>query len=140
MTQCLLIDDDLDDQEIFSIAINAVDPTIGCFFADNESDAITKLAQSNFFVPNYIFIDLNMPRMSGVDCLRQIKKLPHLSRSMTVLYSTSIDGKLQTDSVLLGADRFLIKPASLNGLTIELTEIFKSESHQNEIKKKSVHE
>lgn len=130
MTQCFLIDDDLDDQEIFSIAINEVDPTIVCFFSNNGSEGVAKLNQSTSFVPDYIFIDLNMPRMNGVECLRQIKKLPHLAHSELILYSTSIDEKSKKESWLLGVTRLLIKPVSLNALKVELQEIFNGNKNQ----------
>ena len=73
--QCLLIEDDLDDQELFCMAIQEIDPEIECFFANNGIDGIEKI-NSPSFVPDYIFIDLNMPRMNGVDCLKEVKKCP----------------------------------------------------------------
>lgn len=133
MTQCFLIDDDLDDQEIFSIAVQEVDPTIVCFFSNNGSDGVSKLSQSNSFVPDYIFIDLNMPRMNGVECLTQIKKMAHLSQSEIILYSTSIDKKSQAESMSLGVTRFLTKPVDLGKLKVALQEIFESKKNQTTV-------
>lgn len=130
--QCLLIDDDLDDHEIFSMAIKEIDPAIVCFFANDCDDGIEKLSRSTLFVPDYIFIDLNMPRINGIECLRQIKELSHLTHSEIIIYSTSIDEKSRTESSFLGATTFLVKPVGLDKLKTELQAILNAESFSNE--------
>ena len=59
-----IVDDDQDDREIFIEAIAEIDKSFNCITAENGEEAIRKL-HAGVFVPNFIFLDLNMPRMYG---------------------------------------------------------------------------
>jgi CheY-like chemotaxis protein len=72
--QCLLVDDDLDDQEIFLMTLEKINKNIKCLTANNGVEALSLLTQ-NSFVPDYIFLDVNMPKMNGIECLRSIKNI-----------------------------------------------------------------
>jgi CheY-like chemotaxis protein len=120
LKQCLLIDDDLDDQEIFCLALNDIDPSIHIVIAIDGVDALKLLNADPTFIPDTIFIDLNMPRMDGLECLREIKKLTHLKDVKIIMYTTSSENKLVSKSKEMGADAFIIKPSSLTLLTERL--------------------
>jgi CheY-like chemotaxis protein len=120
---CYLIDDDTDDQEIFSLALENLGKNIRCIMAKNGEDGIRKLNGSKF-VPDVIFLDLNMPRMNGIECLKEIKKIEHLRTTRVIIYSTSDQHEMRDLTSRLGADDFILKPSSLSTLTQVLTEIF----------------
>ena len=124
----LLIDDDLDDQEIFSMALEEVDDSVGCRFANDGIEALALLNNDSGFVPDCIFIDLNMPRMNGNECLAEIKKIGRLNRVPVIMYSTSSDKVLIGRSLELGANDFIVKPAGLTALADILREIIKKYS------------
>ena len=69
---CLLVDDDEDDAEIFSIALNEANPDIKCLTAADGLEALEMLRDPSF-IPDYIFLDLNMPLMTGKECLVEIR-------------------------------------------------------------------
>ena len=117
--QIFLVDDDYDDQEIFLMALHQVDVPATCSFASNGIEALEKLAENRAYVPDYIFIDINMPKMNGIECLREIKKLDHLKKSQILMYSTSADTSIIQQCLQLGADDFLVKPPGFTQL-IEL--------------------
>ena len=119
--QLFLIDDDLDDQEIFSIALQHIDETIQCQMANDGVDALQKLKNTPFFNPDFIFIDINMPRMNGMDCLKQMKELGISRNAKIIMYSTTSDPKMIEQSKQLGASDFMIKPTSLIRLQENLT-------------------
>ncbi len=75
---CFLIDDDDDDQEIFSLALSNIDDNIHCITANDGIDALVRLNKEDTFTPNFIFLDLNMVRMNGRECLSEIRKIPRL--------------------------------------------------------------
>lgn len=62
---CFLVEDDDDDQEIFSLALWDLDPTIECTIASSGLEALTLLADLGRRIPDVIFLDLKMPRMCG---------------------------------------------------------------------------
>lgn len=124
-TKCFLIDDDEDDQEIFLMALQQVDQNIRCDVAADCTEGLRKLTADISFIPQYIFLDINMPKMNGRDCLTLIRKLDHLTDTQIIMYSTSSDVKVIRACNELGADDFLVKPASLSLLTDALNKIFK---------------
>lgn len=117
---CLLIDDDRDDQEIFTLALEKVDPAFRCVIANNGYEGLKYLTNKNNPLPRYIFLDLNMPLMNGKECLIEIKKLSFLRSVPVIIYSTS---SLQDDVVQtrkLGAADFITKPPSIPVLSSKL--------------------
>lgn len=110
-----LVDDDADEQWIFNTALNAVDPTIELSRAANGQDAIRQLASSSS-QPDVIFLDLNMPVMNGLECLRRLKSDPGLSGIPTIMYSTTADPQTISQSRAMGAEDFITKPYNFEEL------------------------
>lgn len=122
--ECFLIEDDVDDQEIFSMALKAVNENIVCVFSSNGIDGLNKLKEDITYVPDYIFIDVNMPKMNGLQCLEEIRKLDHLQNVTIIMFSTSTDARIIEKSMASGANDFLVKPAGYNLLIETLAKIF----------------
>lgn len=127
---CLLVDDDEDDSEIFAMAASEADPTIQCVFA---SDAISALAmlEDESFVPDFIFLDLNMPLMSGKECLVEIRKRMHLADTMVIIYTTSASQRDMEDTHELGASFFITKPPLISTLTGKLMTVFQGSQYKS---------
>jgi len=117
-TTCFLIDDDLDDQEIFLMALKEVDENIQGVVANNGIEALAKLRSDRNFIPTHIFLDVNMQKMNGIQCLPEIKKLDHLKDSKVIMFSTTSEVHIVKQCEELGASHFLVKPSSF-GLLIE---------------------
>jgi len=124
---CLLIDDDPDDREIFALALDEADKSHRYLTAQNGFEAL-ELLKGDSSRPDYIFLDLNMPLMDGKECLREIKKIEHLSDVPVIIYSTSSYAKDVEDTKLLGATYFLTKPSSIRTLTNFLVDILKQKT------------
>ena len=116
-----LIDDDSDDQEIFGLAIEKANVSADCVYANDGIQALEKLNGDVTFLPDYIFIDMNMPRMNGQQCLSEIKKIERLKDVPVFMYSTSADPESIAENIQLGAQDFIVKPSSI----AELTQILK---------------
>jgi CheY-like chemotaxis protein len=121
---CFMVDDDIDDQEIFSIALTEIDHKVDCVFAKDGKEAIEKLVADPTFEPDYIFLDLNMPRMNGKQCLSEIKKMERLSNIPVIIYSTSSEKKSITEVRKIGATAYITKPSSISELAQQLAEFF----------------
>jgi CheY-like chemotaxis protein len=127
---CFLIDDDLDDQEFFTIALETISPEIKCLLADDGSEAITKFRSNEQISPDLIFLDMRMPRMNGADTIKEIKKIDRLKNVPTILYSTS-DTEIGTEEARkAGADYFFTKPTSIPDLAKVLNEVINNFSHR----------
>ena len=73
-------------------------------------------------LPDYIFLDLNMPLMDGKSFLKKIKKDEGLKDIPIIVYTTSDRPKDRTDTIALGADYFLTKPTSYQMLCKKIVE------------------
>ena len=69
--EILLIDDDTDELEVFTEALRSVDKNILCSQAKDLNEALEFL---NYSSPAYIFIDYNMPKANGLECVVGNKK------------------------------------------------------------------
>jgi CheY-like chemotaxis protein len=86
---CYLIDDDIDEQDIFEMALTELNNGVQLIYGNDSRTAVKKLKRENF-IPDYIFIDINMPQLNGWECLQEIRKIPHLAHIPIAIYSTSI--------------------------------------------------
>ncbi len=112
----LLADDDEDDRMLFEEALAEVNPNIRCISATNGKEALAVLQNQLPLLPDYIFLDLNMPKMNGLECLAELKKMDTLKNIPVVIYSTSSDSNSVEESKKLGALDFFVKPPNFNSL------------------------
>ena len=110
-----LIDDDLDDHEIFKSALEKVDAGLVLQTATNGYDALKLLAAANT-LPDYIFVDLNMPRMGGLQFLKEIKQTEALKDIPVIIYSTSSSPGDIAKTKELGAESFITKPSRFSDI------------------------
>lgn len=103
----LCVDDDPDDVDVFCDAVKEVDMTVRCVAACCGQQAL-EILQSGL-LPDYIFLDINMPKMNGMETLKRIKKDDRLRNVPVVMYSTTMNPREITAYKREGADYFLIK-------------------------------
>jgi len=130
-TRCFLIDNDEDDQEIFLLALQEIDPSITVAVADNGTDAINQLTDTGQ-IPSFIFIDMNMPAMNGRQCLEAIREMRHLASVPVYMYSTAANPRSIEEVKKLGATDFIVKPPSFKELTRLLAAILPEKNPGNE--------
>lgn len=99
----LNIDDDKDDLEIFCDAIKEINPEIKCVAKQSAEEALNYLMNTDK-LPNYIFLDINMPLMGGKACLREIRKVQRLSSIPVIVLSTTTNPREIDEFRRLGAD------------------------------------
>ena len=119
----LNVDDDQEDREFFCDALREIDASIKCLVAGSGMEALSLLKKQTI-LPDYIFLDINMPMMDGKQCLRVLKQMPEFQSIPVIMYSTSTDTREIRECYSLGAEDFLIKPHSYEKLVNDLTSIF----------------
>ena len=120
-----LADDDVDDQMLFLEALMEINSNIRCTIAKNGEEALLILQDRNGQIPDYIFLDLNMPRMSGLKCLLELKKINAISHVPVIIYSTSSQKEYIDESMKLGATHFFVKPSNFRGLMAFIQDLIK---------------
>ena len=118
-----LVDDDEDDHEFFAMVMKDSFEYVECVFANDGLQAIRKLNSDSSFVPQIILIDINMPRVNGIELLSEIKKLQRLEHAFIYMYSTSAEPAVVEKCIALGANGFIKKEATEAALQKKFSEI-----------------
>ena len=108
----LLVDDDEDDRKLFFEATGEYDSTIACVGAVNGQEALSYLNDKANPVPDFIFLDLRLPGITGQQCLEEIKKDDRLKPVPVIVYTTSRDVRESVELKRMGAVHFMSKPVS----------------------------
>ena len=127
MANVLIIDDDGDDSGFLCDAICQVSPETNCVTVENAVEAIHGLKTTQFMRPDLIFLDLNMPRVNGIQCLKEIKAELGLRDIPVVIYTTSKSYEDRAETLRLGAVNFITKPSSFRHLCQFVADVFNKE-------------
>lgn len=120
----LLADDDEDDRQFFTDAINVVAPKLKLTTVQNGEELIYKLKNKITDLPDVIFLDLNMPYKNGMECLKEIKSVEALKNIPVLIYSTSAHRDQVEITYRNGANLYIQKPSSYEGIIRVLKTIF----------------
>ncbi len=115
-THVLLADDDKDDREDFMDAFKSLKLSIEVQVVNNGIELMKYLNEPSVIIPHILFLDLNMPKKSGLECLIELKKIERLKNLTVVIYSTSSSEKDMEDTFVNGANVYMKKPAHLTVL------------------------
>ena len=108
--QFLIVDDDADDRMLFMEVVQEIDETIECKIARNGEQALKLLRNIECPLPDFIFLDVRMPRLDGKKCLLEIKKDERLKDIPVVIYTTSKGVEESKELITMGAFHFISKP------------------------------
>jgi len=86
----LLADDDSDDRYFFEIVLRAFPVPTQLTTVEDGDKLMTYLSKNSQNLPDILFLDLNMPRKNGSECLLEIKHDPKLKDLPVIVYSTSV--------------------------------------------------
>ncbi|MEO6490111.1 MAG: response regulator [Ferruginibacter sp.] len=119
-----LADDDPDDRMLFEEALKSVDQTTQVTMAHDGEHLMDILVKEVLPHPFLIFLDLNMPRKNGLECLKEIKKSERLKNIPVVVFSTSCQKDAINQMYEHGASYYICKPDSFQKLIKSIDKIF----------------
>lgn len=112
----LIVDDDPVDRQLLARAFADADTDIGVHFCESASSALQQLRKSNGSerrsLPDACLFDINMPGLSGLELLEEIKRDAELRTIPVVMLSSSDDEKDVARSYELQASGYVCKPDS----------------------------
>ncbi|MFL5752327.1 MAG: response regulator [Bacteroidia bacterium] len=118
----LLADDDKDDRFLFREALSELPVSTQLTTVHDGEELMTFLVENATRLPDILFLDLNMPRKNGFECLTEIKQNDELKELPVIMFSTSYprDMHYEQDIIKLlykiGAHDYIRKPDDFNQL------------------------
>ena len=106
-----IVDDDEDDKKLFIESAKEINSSITFITASDGQEALRLLKDERNKPPDYIFLDLRMPRVGGKKCLEEIRGDKRLHDIPVFIYTTSTDVKDSVEFKEMGAVHFISKPA-----------------------------
>ena len=107
LNRVVLADDDPDHGLLFQIVLRQVDPSKNLTIVKDGAELMNLL---DCYVPDLLFLDLNMPCKNGYECLVEIRQRPELQNLPIVVYSSSTHMTDIQKSYVHKADLYMVKP------------------------------
>lgn len=112
----VLADDDNDDADIFQEILDELTFSTRLAIAQNGEQLMQLLYGKMDQLPHVLFLDLNMPKKNGFECLVEIKKDKNLKIIPVVIITTSNEPSLISLLYNTGADYYIRKPNNIEQL------------------------
>ena len=112
----LLADDDIDDCIFFEDALKELPISATLSTVNNGIQLMNYLMAKSDDLPDVLFLDLNMPRKSGIECLTEIKLIDKLKDLPVIIFSTSFNTEVVDLFYQKGAHYYIRKPGEYEKL------------------------
>jgi CheY-like chemotaxis protein len=106
----LLADDDEDDRLFFMDAFEEIKIKTVVQMVNDGQELMDHLIKPDIVLPDVLFLDLNMPRKTGMECLNEIKNIERLKNVAIAIYSTSASEEDIEETFVKGANVYIKKP------------------------------
>lgn len=106
----LLVEDDTVDVLTIIRSLQEIHVSNDVDVAENGEEGLKKLHAYTYHRPCLILLDLNMPRMGGIEFLQIIKEHTDFKRIPVVVLTTSSDEQDKLESFNLGVAGYMLKP------------------------------
>jgi CheY-like chemotaxis protein len=119
----LLADDDADDRLFFKEAFEELNIKTKVTLVKDGVELMNYLNANGNELPHLLFLDLNMPRKTGMECLLEIRQNDILRDIIIAIYSTSSSEEDIEDAFVKGANVYIKKPSDFSVLKKILEEV-----------------
>lgn len=117
----MIAEDDVDDQLLLKAAFKETGGQEKLDFVADGVDLMFYLnkiqgeAEEHGF-PDFILLDLNMPRKNGKEVLKEIKEHPVYKKIPVIIYTTTRDEQEVRRCYELGANNYIVKPTNFEAM------------------------
>lgn len=116
----LLAEDNLEHCFFFKRVLKEVAPDIHLFEVHDGDELISLLEK---FLPDLLFIDLNMPCKDGIQCIKQIRENKAYDNLPIVVFTVSSQHNAIQTAYGFGANLYIVKPKEYSQLAAALNNI-----------------
>jgi DNA-binding response OmpR family regulator len=119
-----IAEDDQDDLVIFIDALKEIEPDVIIHSFNNGNTLMNELNSSQLNIPDLIFLDINMPYLTGIECLKRLRDNISFLKVPIIMLTTSGTREDIMESFYSGATRYITKPAEFMGLINVFEQLF----------------
>ena len=119
----LLVEDDSVDAMTVKRAVRDLQVNHSIIHSLNGEEAMKYLTSPNMEKPFIILLDLNMPKMNGIEFLKVMKAHTELKTIPVIVLTTSKERRDVLDSFELGASGYMVKPVDYSKFVEILSKI-----------------
>ena len=112
----LLSDDDEDDRDFFKRALEVLPVSTQLATVSDGEQLMNYLSENTGHLPHVLFLDINMPRKNGFECLKEIKENKATQDLPVVMFSTTNSQDIISVLFKNGAGVYIRKPSSFTEL------------------------
>ena len=112
----LLADDDVDDCTFFKKALNDLPLSSQLEMVHDGEQLMQLLNNETSLLPHVLFLDINMPRKNGYECLAELKQSDRLKDLPVIMFSTSNSREAMSQLFKSGVDVYIRKPGNFDQL------------------------
>lgn len=122
----MLADDDADDRMFFAEALASTSIRFNLTTFNDGLELLDYFSDPDSELPHILFLDLNMPGKSGVQCLEELRAIPRLRDMSIAIYSTSSADRDIEDTLSKGANVYIQKPSNFEKLKKVISHVLKT--------------
>lgn len=119
----ILADDDEDDRLLFTDAFDELKINTKVNTFNDGVELMDYLNSDDAVLPNVLFLDLNMPKKNGIECLYEIKRDDKFNDIAIAIFSTSSSEEHIEETFVQGANIYIKKPSDFATLKKVLSEV-----------------
>lgn len=137
----LLADDDTDDCIFFKEALEELSVETELNTVNDGVQLMQYLLLNENRLPDVLYLDMNMPRKNGMECLKEIKSNQKLSHLPVIIFTTSLDSDIVKLLYEYGAQYYIRKPAefpNLKKILLDSIQLIKEENKEQPAREKFI--
>ena len=119
----ILADDDEDDRLFFTDAFEELKISTKVETYNDGAELMEYLNNDDTILPEILFLDLNMPKKNGIECLKELKANEKFSDIAIAIYSTSSSEEHIEETFVSGANIYIKKPNDFEKLKKVLSDV-----------------
>ncbi|WP_333600570.1 response regulator [Flavobacterium sp.] len=119
----ILADDDEDDRLFFTDAFEELKINTKVNTFNDGVELMDYLNHDDAILPNVLFLDLNMPKKNGIECLHEIKQNEKFNDIAIAIFSTSSSEEHIEETFVSGANIYIKKPSDFATLKKVLSDV-----------------
>lgn len=118
-----MVDDSMEDAELTIRALQKENLASNLLHLEDGEDALHFLFSVHNQLPRVILLDLKMPKIDGLEVLRQLKTDSRLSKIPVVVMTSSKEERDIAETYRLGVNAYIVKPVDIEKFMKAVSEI-----------------